>query len=340
MLSFILLLLLSKAQSKPVEDSELGVSVGDEVLIECDIDNHEDNVVIWKHRNRVLFAGDIRVRHDDRIVVIGDDLMIQDVRADDAGVYKCEIEDAEGVYAKAVKEVVVLEPPVAHILQGSHLTVKAGVSLALRCVGAGTPLPRLRWIKGGRVLARGVGEAGVLLEYLTREDQGDITCEASDTLGNTHTDTLTLDILSPPEVELSQPRILFQPQCGLELQCLVHSSSSPAVAWFSNSLLLQPMDGVTMWSLDNLHVMQIHSCDQKILGQFTCKAETSLGESEQTLIVYQEFVESKIEEFLLMEELSNNVRRNVNQQEALPLVSSCSRLVTSSILVLLLSCFL
>ena len=95
-----------------------------------------------------------------------------------------------------------------------------------------------------------------------------------------------------------------------------------------------------MWSLDNLHLLQIHSCDQKILGQFTCKAESSLEESEQTIIVYQEFVESKIEEFLLMEELSNNVRRNVNQQEALPLLSSSSRLLTSSILVLFFSCFL
>ena len=341
MLSFILLLLLSRAESKPVEQNELRVSVGDEMLIECDIDNHEDNVVIWKHRNRVLFAGDIRVRHDDRIVVIGDDLVIKDVRADDAGLYKCEVEDAEGVYAKAVKEVVVLEPPVAHILQGSHLTVKAGVSLALRCVGAGTPLPTLRWIKGGRVLARGVGEAGVLLEYLTREDQGDITCEASDTLGNTHTDTLSLDILSPPEAEIFQPRILFQPQCGLELQCLVHSSSTPTVHWFHNDLLLQPMDGVTMWSLDNLHVMQIHSCDQKILGQFTCKAETSLGASEDSLVVEQDFIEEKMEEEMLREYSVNNVRRNVQHQEALPLVSSASNhFVTFTTVIFLISLLL
>merc|ERR1711874_665411 len=128
----------------------------------------------------------------------------------------------------------------------------------------------------------------------------------------------------------------FQPQCGLELQCLVHSSSSPAVAWFSNSLLLQPMDGVTMWSLDNLHVMQIHSCDQKILGQFTCKAETSLGTSEDSVVVEQEFIEEKMEEEMLKEYSVNNVRRNVQHQEALPLVSSASNhFVTFSTIILL-----
>jgi len=332
--------IIGRTYSKPVEGDTIDVIVGNDVVIECDIDNHEDNVVIWKHGNRVLFAGDIRVRHDDRIEVIEDDLLIKDVAANYAGVYKCEIEDDEGLFKKSVEYLRVLEPPVAHILQGRHLTVKAGMNLALTCAGSGTPLPEVRWLHRGRVLSRGIGEAGVLLEYITREDQGEIACEASNNLDYTHTDTLTLDVLFAPEVKIFQPEILFQPKCGLELKCLVHSSSPPSVHWFHNNLLLHPRDGVTMWSLDNLHVLQIHSCDQQILGHFTCKAENNLGEAEESVTVYKEFVESKMDEFVSLEELQNNVRRNVNH-EALHLLSSDTRIkISSSILILVASHFL
>merc|ERR1712062_431517 len=74
-----------------------------------------------------------------------------------------------------------------------------------------------------------------------------------------------------------EPHISFQPKCGLELQCQVHSSSDPSVSWYHNDLLLQPDDGVTIWSLDNLHVLQISSCDHSIIGHFSCEATNNLG---------------------------------------------------------------
>ena len=151
-------------------------------------------------------------------------------------------------------------------------------------------------------------------------------------MGATHSDYFSLDIIYATGVEISEPRISFEPKCGMEFHCKVHSSSSPTVQWFKNDLLLQSKDDLTMWSLDNLHVLQIHSCDQKILGQFTCKAESSMGEAKETFTVYKELVESKIEEHLLREEYSNNVRRNANHQQSLPLVSSVSRTLISSIL--------
>ena len=46
-------------------------------------------------------------------------------------------------------------------------------------------------------MSRGVGEAGILLEYITREDAGDIVCEASNGVGHdTARDVLALDVLA------------------------------------------------------------------------------------------------------------------------------------------------
>ena len=77
-----------------------------------------------------------------------------------------------------------------------------------------------------------------------------------------------------------------------------------------------------MWSLDNLHVLQIQPYDQKILGQFKCKAESNMGKSEGSILIQKQLLEKKMIEHMLKEKSTNNVLRNVQNQEALPLVSS------------------
>ena len=174
-------------------------------------------------------------------------------------------------------------------------------------------------------MSRGLGDAGVLLEYITREDAGDIVCEASNGVAHTPArDVLTLDVLYAPEVEMMEPHISFQPKCGLELQCQVHSSSDPAVSWYHNDLLLQPTDGVTIWSLDNLHVLQVSRCDHSIIGHFSCKATNNLGKGEAEADISDQWLQRELDLVLQEEENINNVRRNVNlrQEHSLPLTSS------------------
>ena len=174
-------------------------------------------------------------------------------------------------------------------------------------------------------MSRGLGEAGVLLEYITREDAGEIVCEASNGVGDTTArDLLTLDVLYAPQVEMIQPHISFQPKCGLELQCQVHSSSLPSVSWYHNHLQLQPTEGLTIWSLDNLHVLQISSCDHSIIGQFSCRATNNLGDGEAEADISEQWLQQELEMFRQEEENINNVRRNVvhRQEHSLPLTSS------------------
>merc|ERR1712130_128203 len=312
------------------------VVVGQNVNIPCSLKQLGGNILLWKKQGRVLFAGELRVRRNSRFQVFNNNLVIQESNIDDSGEYVCEIERDGGDLEAISMYLKVLQPATAEVTIGSHLTVKTETSLAVSCSGSGVPPPKVRWRRGNMGISSGTAQAQLVLESVTKEDIGEYVCEAFNGVGEPDTETLKLDILYPPEGVLLKPDISFQPKCGMELQCLVHSSSPPTIHWFHNDLLLHPVDGVTMWSLDNLHVLQIHSCDQNILGQFTCKAENNLGSSEESIRVYQEFVESKIEEFVSMEELTNNVRRNVNQ-EALPLVSSDSKLLLSSTLFILLA---
>ena len=334
-LSVTVLLLVSVAQAAPggtpVSGSQLEVFSGDSLTLYCPLYVTNNSVILWSKEDRIMFAGSLRVRMDDRFHVVNDNLIISSVRPEDAGTISCQVEDEARRLEVFSYSVQVLEAASASITVGDHLTVKAGTSLSLSCVGSGVPVPEVRWWRGSRLLSRGLGEAGVLLEYVTREDAGDLVCEASNGVGEMAQDTLNLDVLHKPEVEMLEPHLSFQPRCGLELQCVVHSSSTPVVQWRQGDLLLHPGPGVTIWSLDNLHVLQLASCDPGILGTFSCRADNNLGQAEASVAISKQWVERKISAMMSQEETdSNNVRRNVDTAEtALPLVSSAAHTHTS-----------
>ena len=153
---------------------------------------------------------------------------------------------------------------------------------------------------------------------------GEISLQARAAGRNIAEDILALDVLFAPEVQMLEPHISFQPKCGLELQCVVHSSSEPRVTWMRDGLLLQPSEGVTIWSLDNLHVLQVSRCDSEVLGRYSCRAENNLGEGSAQTDVSSLLLESELQKFQDEEERVNNVRRNVEieSQESLPFKSS------------------
>lgn len=49
-------------------------------------------ILLWKKGTRVLTAGEMMIRRDDRIVLKGTDLQVQHVTPEDGGLYSCEIE--------------------------------------------------------------------------------------------------------------------------------------------------------------------------------------------------------------------------------------------------------
>ena len=329
-----LLVLRHSALSLPaITGNKLSLEVLSGGNIELPCDNLHGGVRIWSKDDRVLFAGPLRVRVNRKFDLKDENLLITDMTSSDGGKYVCSMELETGVVMNINFQVTVLEAPTATIEEGPNLAVKSGTSLALRCIGSGVPVPEVVWRRGGEVMSRGEGEAGILLEYITREDAGDIVCEASNGVGHsTARDVLTLDVLYAPEVEMMEPHISFQPKCGLELQCQVHSSSEPSVSWYHNDLLLQPTDGVTIWSLDNLHVLQVSSCDQSIIGHFSCKATNNMGEGEAGADISYQRLQQELDLFKQGEEEQeeqeniNNVRRNVilRQEHSLPLTSSSS----------------
>ena len=105
--------------------------------------------------------------------------------------------------------------------------MKAGTRLAVKCSGSGVPVPEVRWRKGDTLLSVGSGSAELVLDIVTRIDIEDYVCEAFNGVGETDEEILKPDVLYAPEVKMTTPQISFQPKCGMQFQCLVHSSGIP-----------------------------------------------------------------------------------------------------------------
>ena len=52
------------------QQAEKSLVAGEELDLGCDLDVEDAGLVVWKHGDRVLFAGNVRIRRDYRMAII------------------------------------------------------------------------------------------------------------------------------------------------------------------------------------------------------------------------------------------------------------------------------
>ena len=66
--------------------------LGHVLTLPCSVKDLGDMVLLWKKGSRVLTAGSLKVRRDDRITLQGTNLQIKNIEREDSGEYVCELE--------------------------------------------------------------------------------------------------------------------------------------------------------------------------------------------------------------------------------------------------------
>ena len=74
------------------EPETFHAQIGDSLVLPCKVEDLGPMVLIWKKGTRVLTAGEMMVKRDDRMVLRGTALALSDINVEDGGKYSCEIE--------------------------------------------------------------------------------------------------------------------------------------------------------------------------------------------------------------------------------------------------------
>ena len=307
---------------------------GSSIEIPCDVyvGDLEDGVLVWKQGARILFAGSMRVRHDDRMRVSKHltVLTIDNVAARDAGDYSCQVELTSGDLVISTKSLVVLQSPSAKILPGGGaITVKTSTSLVLTCSGSGVPVPQISWTKDGKILAEGRGQADLPLKSVTWHSSGMYQCHANNNVGQAYTKNFTLNVLHAPVVEVLPAEVEMSAsgssECKVQIQCLVYSAPASRIQWFHNGRLLTADETMTMWNMEYLHVLQLEDCVHRS-GDYTCVAENSLGTNQAVTTLHQHMIE--------VQEVVLRVDRQISVNNTAPQSTTVSTLLLTLVLLL------
>ena len=114
--------------------------------------NAGEGTVLWKQGERVISAGPIQVRKDERLKLVEHNtLRITDVDVSDSGNYTCEIEWIGTPIAITHKLIVLVPPSIVAVLPGGlgkvdrPIEAREGSQVRLECRAEGIPPPIVRW---------------------------------------------------------------------------------------------------------------------------------------------------------------------------------------------------
>ena len=74
--------------------SIMEVSSRDTLTLYCPLYVTNNSVILWSKDNRIVFAGELRVRMDARYAVVNDNLVITEVNTEDAGTFTCQVRES------------------------------------------------------------------------------------------------------------------------------------------------------------------------------------------------------------------------------------------------------
>jgi len=268
--------------------------IGDDVILPCNVTKLSDVVLLWKQGSRIIFAGDIKVRRDDRFALDGTNLHIYHLSEKDDGEYTCELETKDKHNPKWIthKVLVLQKPQIVTSSSHANLTVIRGSSVVLNCGATGNPRPSIVWNKRNRDMAgleHTISDNGssLYLHNITTAHAGSYTCTADNGVGNPVTEEVLLTVLYPPVARAEIQTVLGGEGCLVDVVCQVEGFPWPTVHWYQGTMKLVPTNNIRVSNIGTRYQLSFirfsfHDGDSL---ELSCVASSSLGSSEANFII-------------------------------------------------------
>ncbi|ESP02471.1 hypothetical protein LOTGIDRAFT_138404, partial [Lottia gigantea] len=280
------------------------VTAGNKAILPCTVEFLGDHTVIWSNPRKTLIShADRRMLDDHRISVERPyikewNLHIRDVRHNDSGTYKCEI-NTDPIQAKLVT-LSVLVPPMIISRYSSDLVVKEeGETAELICNVTGIPAPNVTWYKRnyrqGKNHREQIGlEGGILLIHNVSRFCDDIyDCFVDNGVSPAVSKAIRVEVQYAPEVILTNRRIGQRRGKETILECTIYAHPQSITVWKRNGQKIsQKGDKYSIEAYEDQEnrmvtlSLRIMDLDDNDFGAYTCEGSNPLGRDSEDMILY------------------------------------------------------
>ncbi|NXL89730.1 HMCN1 protein, partial [Alectura lathami] len=263
--------------------SEVVVTQGSEVLLECKAQGIPEPAVTWMKDGRPLGSGgDVAILHDGHL------LQLRDAQVSDTGRYVCVAANVAGLSDRKYDLNVHVPPSIAgDVRSPENISTVEKNPISLVCEASGIPLPSITWLKNGwpvtvnslvRILS---GGRTLRLTHAAVSDEGQYTCVVTNAAGEVRKD-FDLSVLVPPGIvgENKQEDVKVKEKHSVTLTCEVTGNPVPQITWIKDGQPLTEDEDHKV--LSSGRFLQITSAQVSDTGRYTCIASNTAGDKSKS----------------------------------------------------------
>nr|XP_012421178.1 PREDICTED: sialic acid-binding Ig-like lectin 10 isoform X2 [Odobenus rosmarus divergens] len=285
----------TSALEPPAHSPHLEAEKGQFLRLHCAADSQPPATLSWALEDRVLLRS-----HPQGSGTL--ELVLPGLKPGDSGCYTCRAENRLGSQSRTLDLSVQYAPENLRVMtlhanrtvlenlrNGTSLPVLEGQSLRLLCVTHSNPPARLSWVLGGQTLSPfQPADPGILeLPQIQMEHEGDLTCQAQNTLGSQHV-SLHLSVVYPPR--------LLSPSCswegeGLHCSCSSRAQPAPTLRWRLGEGLLEGNHSNASWTITSSSAGPWANSSLSLSGplgsglRLSCEARNAHGKQSAALLL-------------------------------------------------------
>jgi len=257
---------------------------GGTVRLPCIVERLEGFVLLWKKNTDIVTVASqiidkrVRLTEEDN----GNHLILSQATPEDSGEYTCQISAYKPT--EITHKLLIRVEPVITTLPEDELIVNEGSQASLECsVVSGTPTPEVRWVKKDGEMEAIIGTT-LSFSGISRKDAGTYLCMADNGFSSIPVQKEVKIIVNyAPEIQVEETYIVTNMGEEQEIVCIVDSSPEAEVAWMKDGESLDATShDIVLSHKDSRHSLLIVSVSEKSVGEYSCKANNSLGAATAT----------------------------------------------------------
>ncbi|XP_065431033.1 basement membrane-specific heparan sulfate proteoglycan core protein isoform X2 [Chrysemys picta bellii] len=262
-----------------IEPHSTAVRQGEDATFKCRIHGGARPInITWKMAPKQHLQDNVKISPNGSVITISR------ARPSNQGAYRCVASNRYGV-ANSVVNLMVQGSPTVSVMPKGPVTVKAGKSISLDCLGMGDPRPLVRWSRLGmrqkmehQKLLPLESQAVLQISAAKPEDAGTYICMAQNSIGSAQVQVeVSVEAAhgkpGAPEITVKPTLTVIAGETAT-LQCSAIGDPPPTIQW---SKLRAPLPWQHRVVNNTLLIPRVAQQDS---GQYICNASNAAGFTE------------------------------------------------------------